>query len=255
MAAVCAQIRGVSTRLSGAAEKLSGSEPQGWEFSLKLALFDLDGTLLPIDSDHAFGEFMVRVGWADEAEHRRRNDAFYLDYQAGRLDMDDYIDFATAAWRSRPDGQVEAMRRRFMREVIEPVLRPQAHELVDAHRRRGDVMAIVTATNEFITRPIADALGIATLIATELERDTDGRVTGRIRGVPSLREGKIERVRLWLAQRGLRLQDCEEVAFYGDSINDLPLLEVVSRPVATNPVPALEAIARVRGWDVLRLFE
>ncbi len=221
---------------------------------MRLALFDLDGTLLPIDSDHAFGEFMVRVGWADEAEHRRRNDAFYIDYQAGRLDMDDYIDFATAAWRERPDTQVREMRQRFMREVIEPALRPAARELVDTHRRRGDAMAIVTATNEFITRPIADALGIQTLIATELERADDGRVTGRILGVPSLREGKIQRVRQWLAQQGLRLEDCDEVAFYGDSTNDLPLLEVVSRPVATNPVPALEAIARARGWDVLRLF-
>lgn len=222
---------------------------------MRLALFDLDGTLLPIDSDHAFGEFMVRVGWADEAEHRRRNDAFYLDYQAGRLDMDDYIDFATAAWRDRPADEAQAMRQRFLCEVIEPALRPQARELVDSHRRRGDVLAIVTATNEFITRPIADALGIPTLIATELERDADGRVTGRIQGVPSLREGKIERVRLWLARQDLRLEDCDEVAFYGDSTNDLPLLEVVSRPVATNPVPALEAIARARGWDVLRLFE
>lgn len=221
---------------------------------MRLALFDLDGTLLPIDSDHAFGEFMVHVGWADEAEHRRRNDAFYLDYQAGCLDMDAYIDFATAAWRERPDAQALEMRQRFMREVIEPALRPAARELVDAHRRRGDVMAIVTATNEFITRPIAEALGIPTLIATELERDDDGRFTGRILGVPSLREGKIQRVRQWLAQQGLRLEDCDEVAFYGDSTNDLPLLEVVSRPVATNPVPALEAIARARGWDVLRLF-
>lgn len=221
---------------------------------MRLALFDLDGTLLPIDSDHAFGEFMVHVGWADEAEHRRRNDAFYLDYQAGCLDMDAYIDFATASWRERPDAQALEMRQRFMREVIEPALRPAARELVDAHRRRGDVMAIVTATNEFITRPIAEALGIPTLIATELERDDDGRFTGRILGVPSLREGKIQRVRQWLAQQGLRLEDCDEVAFYGDSTNDLPLLEVVSRPVATNPVPALEAIARARGWDVLRLF-
>jgi HAD superfamily hydrolase (TIGR01490 family) len=221
---------------------------------VRLALFDLDGTLLPIDSDHAFGEFMVRVGWADAAEHRRRNDAFYLDYQAGRLDMDDYVDFATAAWRARPHAEAEAMRQRFMREVIEPALRPQARELVDAHRRSGHEMAIVTATNEFITRPIADALGIPTLIATELERDSAGRVTGRILGVPSLREGKIQRVRQWLALKGCRLEDCEEVVFYGDSTNDLPLLEVVSRPVATNPVPALEAIARARGWDVLRLF-
>lgn len=222
---------------------------------MKLTLFDLDGTLLPIDSDHAFGEFMVRIGWADSAEHGRRNDAFYRDYQAGCLDMDAYIDFATAAWRGRRADEVAAMSARFMAEIIAPALRPQACALLQRHRDAGDLLAIVTATNEFITRPIAQALGVAELIATELERDAAGRVTGRIRGVPSLREGKIVRVREWLEQRGARLEDCAEITFYSDSTNDLPLLELASRPVATNPSPALEVIARERGWPVLKLFE
>jgi len=169
--------------------------------------------------------------------------------------MDDYIDFATAAWRDRPADEAQAMRQRFLREVIEPALRPQARELVDSHRRRGDVLAIVTATNDFITAPIAKAFGIETLLATELERDASGRVTGRIRGTPCLREGKIERVSQWLAQQGTCLDAFDEVVFYSDSTNDLPLLELVTHPVATNPAPALAKIAAQRGWTVLNLFE
>lgn len=222
---------------------------------MRLTLFDLDGTLLPIDSDHAFGEFMVSVGWADDQEHRRRNDAFFVDYQAGRLDMHAYIDFATASWRDRPAEQIEAMSARFMREVIAPVLRPAARRLVRDHVEAGDQVAIVTATNDFITRPIARELGVDTLIATELERDTRGVVTGRILGVPALREGKIIRVHEWLRCRGQCLEDFQDTLFYGDSTNDLPLLERVTRPVATNPSADLAEIAAARGWSVLKLFE
>ncbi len=221
---------------------------------MNLTLFDLDGTLLPIDSDHAFGEFMVRIGWADPQEHAQRNEAFFRDYQAGILDMDAYIDFATAAWRDRDPAEVEAMRSRFLAEVIAPVLRPSAHALVQHHQARGDELVIVTATNEFITEPIARALRVPSLIATELERDPRQRVTGRIRGVPSLREGKISRLQDWLGVRGRQLRDFDEVTFYSDSTNDLPLLELVSRPVATNPSPALAEIAAARGWAVLDLF-
>jgi len=222
---------------------------------VRLALFDLDGTLLPTDSDHAFGEFMVHIGWADAQEHARRNDAFFRDYQNGCLDMHAYIDFSTSSWRDRADDAIQCMSQRFMREVIDPHLREPARALVARHRLRGDMMAIVTATNEFVTGPIAQAFGIDALIATELERDTRGRVTGRISGTPCLREGKITRVRQWLAQQGTRLEAFEEVTFYSDSTNDLPLLELVTRPVATNPAPALAKIAAERGWTVLNLFE
>jgi HAD superfamily hydrolase (TIGR01490 family) len=222
---------------------------------MRLTLFDLDGTLLPTDSDHAFGEFMVRIGWADPQEHARRNDAFFQDYQAGRLDMHAYIDFATASWRDRAAEDLQRMSERFMAEVITPHLREPARALVARHRLRGDRLAIVTATNDFITGPIAQAFGIDTLIATELERDAQGRVTGRIRGTPCLREGKIERVSQWLAQQGTLWDAFEEVTFYSDSTNDLPLLELVTHPVATNPAPALAKIAAARGWTVLNLFE
>ncbi len=221
---------------------------------MKLALFDLDGTLIAGDSDHAFGEFMVTQGWVDAELHRRRNDEFYRQYLAGCLDIAEYIDFSTRAWRDRSLDEQLAASARFMAEVMAPQLLPAARALLDQHRAAGDLVAIVTATNEFITRPIADALGVEHLLAVELERDSDGAATGLIRGVPSFREGKIERVRDWLAGMGQHLSAVEHSVFYSDSTNDLPLLEIVSEPVATNPSPALEAIALQRGWRILRLF-
>ncbi len=220
-----------------------------------LALFDLDGTLLPTDSDHAFGEFVIGLGWADAADHRRRNDAFYADYLAGRLDMAAYVDFATAPWRQRDAVELAQAQAGFLERVVRPALHPTALALVQRHRDAGDRLAIVTATNEFVTRPIAALFGIDDLIATELERDARGRVTGAIRGTAAFREGKIARVCDWLAASGQTLASYERSIFYSDSTNDLPLLEQVSHPVATNPGPALERIARERGWPVLRLFD
>ena len=221
---------------------------------MNLALFDLDGTLIPGDSDHAFGEFMVALGWADADEHRRRNDAFYRQYQAGTLDIHEYIDFATGAWRHRGAAEQATASARFINEVMKPQLRAPAFELLQRHREAGDLVAIVTATNEFITRPIADALGVPHLLAVQLERDAQGVATGRIRGVPSFREGKIDRVHEWLLEQGHTLTDFERSVFYSDSTNDLPLLEHCSHPVATNPGAALERIANERGWPVLKLF-
>ncbi len=222
---------------------------------MNLTLFDLDGTLLPGDSDHAFGEFVVSLGWADGVEFRRRNDAYYADYLAGCLDIDDYMDFATMPWRDREPQDLERARARFLNDVVQPMLRPAALALVQQHRAAGDLLAIVTATNDFVTRPIAALLGIGDLIATDLARDANGRVTGAIRGVPAFREGKITRVHAWLAGRGQAMDHFARCTFYSDSTNDLPLLERVSHPVATNPGPALERIAQQRGWPVLRLFE
>jgi len=222
---------------------------------MNLALFDLDGTLLRDDSDHAFGQFMVRIGWADGAAWSRRNDAFYAQYQAGTLVLADYVEFATAAWRSRPLAEALQARERFMREVIAPMIQPAALDLVRSHQARGDLLALVTATNEFVTRPIASAFGIEHLLAVELEQDDNGRATGALRGVPSFREGKVTRVQSWLQGQGLSWDDFDDVLFYSDSTNDLPLLERVRTPVATNPTPALAAIARLRGWRILNLFE
>lgn len=221
---------------------------------MNLTLFDLDGTLIPMDSDHAFGGFMVEVGWVDGAAWGARNDEFFAQYNAGTLDLPAYIDFATSAWRARPLEEALAMRERFMAEVMRPALRPQAIELVERHRAAGDLMAVVTATNVFVTTPIAQAFGVEHLIAVDLARDAAGRYTGAIEGVPSFREGKIARVESWLQGLGAQWRDFERVTFYSDSTNDLPLLERVSHPVATNPSPSLAAIASARGWPQLHLF-
>lgn len=221
---------------------------------MNLTLFDLDGTLIETDSDHAFGEFLVREGWADAGEFRRRNDAFYADYLAGRLDVAAYIDFATAPWRERPEADALALRQRFIDEVMRPSLHDAARALVRRHIDAGDRVAIATATNEFVTQPIAELFEVPTLIALELARDAAGRVTGAVHGTPTFRDGKVERVRQWMADEGLRGADFERITVYSDSTNDLPLLEWATHPVATNPGPALEAIARERGWPILRLF-
>ena len=222
---------------------------------MNLALFDLDGTLLPTDSDHAFGEFLIEIGWADGEAYRRRNDEFFAQYQRGELDIDAYVDFCTAPWRERGAQELDAVSERFVASYARPALHPAALELVGRHRDAGDQIAIVTATNEFVTRPIAGLFGVEALIATELERDATGRVTGAIRGVPAFREGKIVRVQQWLAAQGRALADFDRCTFYSDSTNDLALLEHVSHPVATNPGPALREIASSRGWPILSLFQ
>lgn len=220
---------------------------------MNLVLFDLDYTLLPIDSDHSWGEFTTRIGWTDPVEFRRRNDEFFAQYQAGVLDVHEYIRFATGPIRSRGAQAAARAHEAFMREVIFPAIKPQALELVQFHRDAGDELVIVTATNEFITRPIADAFGVDHLIAVELERDPSGWFTGEIQGIASFRGGKVDRVAQWLAQRGLGWADVSST-FYSDSTNDLPLLEQVDTAVATNPAPALREIAQARGWRVLDLF-
>ena len=219
-----------------------------------LCLFDLDETLLPIDSDHAWGEFVIRLGWVDEVEFRRRNDVFYAQYKAGQLDIHAYIAFATAPLRERDAATLAGAHARFMREVIAPRITPAALELVRGHQRNGDLVGLVTATNDFITAPIAAAFGIAHLIAVRLERSAGGTITGAIAGTPSYREGKVARVDEWLQGLGRAWRDFDTVFVYSDSLNDLPLLERAHHPVATNPSPALEALARERHWRILRLF-
>jgi HAD superfamily hydrolase (TIGR01490 family) len=221
---------------------------------MNLCLFDLDHTLLPLDSDHEFGEFLIRQGLADPVQYRQRNDGFYQQYCKGTLVLGEYIQFTTSIWRQLDQAGQQALQQAFMDEVILPALHPQALALVEQHREQGDMLAIVTATNEFVTRPIADAFKVSALLAVRLLRDSEGRVTGDIDGVPSFREGKITRVEQWLADQGRQLSDFDRVSFYSDSPNDLPLMERATDPVATNPSPELEAVALERGWRILRLF-
>ena len=224
---------------------------------MKLALFDLDHTLLPLDSDYAWGVFTSSLGWTDPVDFNRRNDEFYAHYKAGTLDIHDYVRFATDAVRRQGAISSEAAHAHFMGAVILPAIKPQALALVREHQQRGDEVIIVTATNEFVTRPIAQAFGVPELIAVELAResapDGSGWISGEIKGVPSFREGKITRVAQWLASRDLGWADVE-TTFYSDSMNDLSLLEKVNHPVATNPDDDLRAIATERGWRILDLF-
>lgn len=221
---------------------------------MKLALFDLDHTLLPIDSDYSWGVFTTRIGWTDPKEFNRRNDEFYAHYKAGTLDIHDYVRFATDALRERGEVAGLAARERFMVEMVLPAMNADAQALVRRHQDAGDEVLIITATNEFVTRPIADAFGVSELIAVELERGLDGWINGEIKGVPSAREGKVTRMEQWLGARGLGWADVDCI-FYTDSLNDLALLEKVNRPVATNPDDHLRVIAAERGWRILDLFK
>ena len=220
---------------------------------MKLALFDLDNTLLPIDSDYAWGEFSQQIGWTDPVSFKARNDRFYADYQSGVLDIHEYVRFATDAVRLKGVEQAEIAHRQFMREIILPAVKPSAIELVKQHQAAGDHVMIVTATNEFVTRPIATAFGVSELIAVELARDAQGWITGEISGTPSFKEGKVTRIAQWLAARNLNWSDVH-ITFYSDSINDLPLLEMAQTPVATNPDARLRQLATDRGWRTLQLF-
>ena len=223
----------------------------------KLALFDLDHTLLPIDSDYTWGQFTAARGWTDPVEFTLQNDAFYTQYKAGTLDIYEYARFATAAFVRQGEALSVAAHADYMRTVVQPALKPQAMQLVQQHKDEGATVIVVTATNEFVTRPIAQALGADELMAVDLERDTapggSGWFTGEVRGIPSFREGKVLRVEAWLTARGLGWGDVHST-FYSDSINDLPLLEKANVPVATNPDDPLRAIAQARGWRILELF-
>ena len=219
----------------------------------KIALFDLDHTLIPFDSDYAWNEFTIALGWRDGDAFRRANDAFYAQYCDGTLNIHDYVRFATQAIRDRGAIESIAAHTQFMASVVLKDIQKPALDLVQSHQKAGDEVVIVTATNEFVTRPIATAFGVQELIAIELMRNLQGEFTGDISGTPSFREGKVTRVQTWLAGLNLSWQDVE-TTFYSDSMNDLPLLEKATFPVATNPDERLRQLATERGWRILDLF-
>lgn len=216
---------------------------------MRLALFDLDNTLLGGDSDHAWGDWLCERGILDGATYKARNDAFYQDYLAGRLNITDYLNFTLAIFGRTEMVQLDAWHREFMAECIEPIILPKALELLDKHRAAGDKLVIITATNRFVTAPIAARLGVDTLLATECEM-VDGRYTGRTTDVPCFKEGKVTRLNRWMQENGYTL---DGASFYSDSMNDLPLLEQVAHPVAVDPDPNLLAEAQKRGWPVMSL--
>ncbi|WP_287031183.1 HAD family hydrolase [Pseudomonas sp. UBA6310] len=216
---------------------------------MRLALFDLDNTLLGGDSDHAWGDWLCARGILDGVAYKARNDAFYQDYLAGKLDIQAYLNFSLEILGRSEMRQLADWHLEFMKECIEPIILPKGEALLAEHRAAGDKLLIITATNRFVTQPIAARLGVETLLATECEM-ADGRYTGRTTDVPCFKEGKVTRLNRWLAENGLDLSDS---AFYSDSMNDLPLLEQVTRPVAVDPDPTLRAEAERRGWPVITL--
>ncbi len=216
---------------------------------MTLAIFDLDNTLIAGDSDNLWGRFVCERGLVDAEDFAARNDQFYEDYKDGSLDIDAYLRFALSTIAGRPRAEIDAWHRDFMHTMITPLVLPKAEQLLASHRRQGHDMLIITATNEFITRPIADLLGVDELIACEGEVE-NGRYTGEPRGVPSYKEGKVTRLLQWLEGRTTGLAGAY---FYSDSHNDLPLLELVDNPVAVDPDDRLQERAEAAGWPVISL--
>lgn len=217
---------------------------------MDLALFDLDHTILDADSDYLWAQFLIAQGVLDEKQHQAQNDAFYADYQQGRLDIDAFLRFQLAALAAHPRAQLDCWHRQFMTDMITPKIRAQAVEQIENHRRKGDLIALVTATNSFVTAPIARMLGIEHLLATIAAQDADGQFNGQPRGTPAFRAGKQVRVDAWLESLGLHWQHFERSWFYSDSHNDLPLLETVSNPVAVTPDETLLAHAKAHNWTI-----
>jgi HAD superfamily hydrolase (TIGR01490 family) len=216
---------------------------------LSLAIFDLDNTLLNGDSDHAWGEFLCAQGIVDASEYKQANDRFYQQYKTGTMDIFEFLEFALRPLAQHSTQQLQQWHDRFMQQCIEPMMLPKALKLLADHRARGDFLLIVTATNHFVTAPIARKLGVDALLATDPEME-DGRYTGKVAGTPCFREGKVKRLHHWLQHNKHTLAGSY---FYSDSQNDLPLLELVENPVAVDADEILTHTATERGWPVISL--
>jgi len=217
---------------------------------MNLALFDLDYTLLNGDSDYAWGQFLVEEGVVDGVEFKRRNDGFWAQYKAGTLNIVEYLEFALTPLAGKSQAEMKPLHEKYLTQKIDPMISKAALDLVARHR--GDLCAIVTATNSFVTTPIAERFGIDRLIGCDVEI-VDGRYTGKPVGLPSFREGKIARVEQWLASMGKKITDFDRSYFYSDSLNDLPMLKIVSHPVAVNPDATLRSHAESHGWPIVQL--
>jgi HAD superfamily hydrolase (TIGR01490 family) len=220
---------------------------------MNLALFDLDNTLLAGDSDYEWAQFLISKGVVDEEIHRAKNDAFFAQYQAGTLDIYAFLDFQLAPLAAHPRAQLNAWHREFMETRIRPIITLAARALVAQHVANGDLLCIVTATNSFVTAPIAGEFGIPHLIGTIPAQD-NGQFTGRSKGEPSFREGKIKRVEEWMEAQGLWWNDFERSWFYSDSHNDLPLLKKVTNPVVVDADALLTSIAEQNNWPQISLL-
>lgn len=216
---------------------------------MALAIFDLDHTLLDGDSDHAWGQYLVDQTLVDPAIHKHRNDYFYEQYKAGTLDIHEYLTFTLKPLTEYPLATMLDTRAAFLRDRIAPLISQKSRDLIAQHKNQGDTLLIITATNGFVTYPIAEMLGIEHIIAPEPEF-INGAYTGRVIGIPSFQQGKVTRLNEWLAERDI---DLTGSYFYSDSHNDVPLLEIVDHPIAVDPDERLTALAQTRGWPIISL--
>ncbi len=216
---------------------------------MDLAIFDLDNTLLNGDSDYLWGRFLAAEGIVDGEFYERENQRFYDEYKAGTLDIFEFLRFSLRPLAENDLDKMMALRQRFIETQIIPIILPKARQLLKKHRDQGHVLLIITATNHFVTQPIAEILGIDDLIATDPEF-RQGRYTGKVSGTPSFREGKVERLNAWLKQNGYNLASSW---FYSDSHNDLPLLEMVTHPIAVDADETLLQHAEFKGWPIISL--
>ncbi|MBN1378248.1 MAG: HAD family hydrolase [Gammaproteobacteria bacterium] len=215
----------------------------------KIAIFDLDNTLIGGDSDYSWGQFLVREGAVDARWYAKNNEKFYQDYREGNLDIDEFLRFALRPLSEHSTETLLSLRDQFIAQCIEPLILPRAENLVAQHRASGHHLLIITATNRFIAEPTAQRLGITNLLATEPEV-LNGRFTGRVEGLPCFQAGKIQHFRNWLSEQKL---ESAETWFYTDSHNDLPMLNEVDHPIAVDPDEQLASVAKLRSWPQISL--
>lgn len=219
---------------------------------MKLAIFDLDNTLLAGDSDFQWGQFLIEKGLLQREQHEARNIEFYEDYKAGRLDIYEFLKFQLKPLSDHPRAMLDELLEQYMEVKIRPMMTDKAIKLVEEHKANNDLVMIITATNSYVTRPIATAFGIEHLIGTDPEQ-VDGEFTGNVSGIPSFQDGKVKRLQAWLQDRGMKLEDFEASWFYSDSHNDLPLMSLVRQPVAVDPDDVLRVHAEQQGWPIISL--
>jgi len=222
------------------------------ERGLQLAIFDLDNTLLAGDSDFQWGQFLIEKGLLQREQHEARNIEFYEDYKAGRLDIYEFLKFQLKPLSDHPRVMLDELLEQYMEVKIRPMMTDKAIKLVEEHKANNDLVMIITATNSYVTRPIATAFGIEHLIGTDPEQ-VDGEFTGNVSGIPSFQDGKVKRLQAWLQDRGMKLEDFETSWFYSDSHNDLPLMSLVRQPVAVDPDDVLRVHAEQQGWPIISL--
>ena len=219
---------------------------------MNLALFDLDNTILAGDSDYNWSRFLIQEGYLDGAIHAEKNEKFYADYKAGTLDIYAFVEFQFKPLARNPRTVLNQLLKKYVEEVIKPMITEKARALVKRHQDEGDLIIVITATNSFITKPIAELFGIENLIGTDPE-EKEGEFTGNVSGLPSFKEGKVTRLEAWLKGKNLLLTSFEKSYFYSDSHNDLPLMQKVTHPVAVDSDDVLSEYAKSKGWPQISL--